>query len=112
MSKIKIKNLNDDNLKKLAVDLRAGKIFTDRDVSPPDAIGMVFMPIVFMEMPKKEAEQVGLIYEYLDKAGPRSINGMPIFPSCRLLSKEDLTILCEYMKKLEQAERGVLERVK
>lgn len=32
---------------------------------------------------------IGLIYEYLDKAGPRSINGYPIFFSMRIMHRDD-----------------------
>jgi hypothetical protein len=32
---------------------------------------------------------IGVIYEWMEKAGPRSVNGYPTFFSCRLLHKED-----------------------
>ena len=34
-------------------------------------------------------DQLGVIYEWMSKAGPRAINGMPTFFSCRLMHKED-----------------------
>lgn len=34
-------------------------------------------------------QNLGVIYEHYDKAGPRSVNGMPIFFSCQTLSKND-----------------------
>ena len=33
--------------------------------------------------------QVGVLYEYYDKAGPRAINGYPIFFSCNMMSADD-----------------------
>jgi hypothetical protein len=39
----------------------------------------------FMEF----ASQIGIIYEYYDKAGPRSCNGMPMFMSFSILNADD-----------------------
>lgn len=33
-------------------------------------------------------QKMGLLYEYLDKALPRCVNGMPMFMSCHILSRE------------------------
>ena len=32
---------------------------------------------------------IGMLYESYDKAGPRSINGFPMFFSCKIVSSED-----------------------
>lgn len=69
----------DSDLKKIAVDLYEGKIFTDRHIQGSE-IQMVFMPIAlgaFQNVSEEELKDLGLIYEYLDQAGPRSINNMP-----------------------------------
>ena len=105
---IKINRLKDEDLKKLAVDFRSGKVFTDRDVNPSSMIGVIFMPIEFMKLSKRNIEEIGLIYEYTSKAGSRALNGMPMFFSCRILHKKDFPILCEYVEKLEEAEKDVL----
>lgn len=85
---IKISRLKTDELKKLAVDFHHGHIFTNRDIAQPNLfLHSVFMPLIFMKFSKKDAECVGLIYEYLDKAGPRSINGMPMFYELSLLGQ-------------------------
>lgn len=34
-------------------------------------------------------KDIGVVWEWLSKAGPRSINGYPIFFSCRLMHRED-----------------------
>ena len=34
-------------------------------------------------------KQIGCIYEFVDKAGPRSINGYPIFFSFRMIHTDD-----------------------
>ena len=76
----------DDELKGIAKDLWAGRIFSDRHINSlkddSNVLGMVFMPMVFIsnETRKKLSNlKVSFIYEYLDKASPRSINGMPVF---------------------------------
>ena len=45
---------------------------------------------------------IGLIYEYIDKAGPRSINGLPNFFSMRLLNKEDALKVDGYYIKYKE----------
>lgn len=37
----------------------------------------------------EHVEQIGIFWEYLDQAGPRSINGMPMFFSVRIMHKDD-----------------------
>jgi len=85
-------SLTDEEIKKLADEIYRGLIFTDRHIQNPDDISRVFMPLVLMKEEQIEefrANPPGMIYEYMDKACPMSINGMPMFLSFRLLSKED-----------------------
>jgi len=64
------------------------------------------------ETPEREAyiAGIGMIYEYYDKAGPRGINGKPIFSSCQLMSKGDadkfVEIYKEYCKAREEFEKN------
>ena len=47
-------------------------------------------------------KNIGMLYEYNDKAGPQSINGYPIFMSMRILSKEDtIKFIDMYSKYVE-----------
>jgi len=48
---------------------------------------------------KEHLKSIGLIYEYLDKAGPMSVNGQPNFFSCRFMNKEDAATMWEYYEK-------------
>jgi len=103
-------NLPPDELKTIAIDMRAGQIFCDRNCPNPQDIGMVFLPLILMD--DKMAESIkkdppGLIYEYVKNAGPRSINGMPIFSSCRFLSQDDTLKVFRLITKLKQAELSV-----
>ena len=99
----------DDELKGIAKDLWAGRIFSDRHINSlkddPNVLGMVFMPMVFIsnETRKKLSNlKVSFIYEYLDKASPRSINGMPVFFSCRTLTELETKKMFEYYEKFKQ----------
>ena len=80
------------DLKKIAMDIVDGHIFTDRSVDAGDGniLASIFMPIAlgaFAEESKEYLEQIGMIYEYMSEAGPRSINSYPMFMSFAMLSK-------------------------
>jgi hypothetical protein len=62
------KPMTEEEIKKLAKDIYTGLVFTDRHI---------------------QVASPGMIYEYMDKAGPMSINGMPMFCSFRFISQED-----------------------
>ncbi len=100
-----IRHQTEAELRRLAIDIDAGQVWTDRDCSSPEDVTMTFMVLALASPQQIEAiaaKEPGLIYEYLDKAGSRSINGMPIFLSMNLLSKEDTEKVFGYMRELEQ----------
>jgi hypothetical protein len=43
------------------------------------------------ETPEREAyiKNIGMLYEYYSEAGPRGVNGYPIFYSCKIVTIED-----------------------
>lgn len=95
-------NQADEDLKKLAVDLYEGRIYTDRHLPANQTAGMVFMPLIlgaFADWSDEEKKQVGMIYEYIDKALPRGVNGQPIFGSFRMLNRHDVEIVQEHLTK-------------
>lgn len=55
-----------------------------------------------------DLEQLGMIWEHLDKAGPRSINGLPCFFSMRLLHVDQLEELCERGRRIAAAIKGAM----
>jgi hypothetical protein len=100
------KPLTDEEIKKLADDIYKGIVFTDRHIQNPDDISRVFMPLVLLseeQIEEFKANMPGMIYEYMDKAGPMAMNGMPIFPSFRLLSKEDAKKVDEKYLQIKNA---------
>ena len=110
--RLSMNNLSDAEIKQLAVDFHHGKIFCDRHIANVYDIPMVFMILSLMDDKARKtfvADNPGLLYEYLEAAGPRSINGMPIFLSMRMLSQEDTDKLFKLVGKLRAAEKAVCE---
>ena len=77
------------------MDIVDGKVFTDKHI--PDnqqhMLTRVFIPLMLggLEQINQDGllDNVGMIYEYYSEAGPRGINGMPIFMSFRYLTVAD-----------------------
>lgn len=98
---------SDAQLRKLAMDVNAGHVFGSWMLGPHDQhiYSMVFMTLAFMkpemieDMKRKEVVQ---IYEYLNKAGPRSVNGFPMFTSHHELTKADVEKLTELIAELKK----------
>lgn len=74
-------------------DLVQNLIFTDKQIVSADMLGMVFLPIAMGALNDRswnELMNVGLLYEYYNKAIPsRAINGCPMFFSVNLMNKAD-----------------------
>ncbi len=106
-----MENKTDEEIKQIAVDLFHGKLFTDKHCQSPEDIRMVFMPLALMaskDMKKLQKDSPCMIFEYMDKAGPRSCNGMPGFFSCQMLSMEDTKKVFEIHGKLGEAQKAAL----
>jgi len=108
-----IPSLSEKELSQLAKDIATNLVFTSDHVRREEwdnILGMVFMPIAlgaFSDMTEEAKKDIGMVYEYYDKAGPRSINGYPIFFSFRILNVKDRLIVWEKHEKIRQ----VLESV-
>lgn len=116
-----LNSLPQEKLDEIAKDIALNKIFTSAHMRESDwgtVMGLVFMPLALgafaQEKPqdfevgalKEEPvmlQDIGLIYEYWDQAGPRSINGYPIFWSCRYLNHEDTKYVLDEARKIHDA---------
>jgi hypothetical protein len=99
---------NDKEIVDLARALVDGRIYTsqhDGVAQDPSLLGMVFMPLLFIEGKYRKwiREDCGMIYEYVDKCLPRSVNGQPIFMSMRLLDKSDTDRVLATAEKIKKA---------
>ena len=97
--------MEEKELRQLAIDISENKVFGTfhmKDSEMETNLGMVFMPFVFMsEEQRKEMidKKVVHFYEYIDKAGPRSVNGMPCFFSMKNIIQKDWKKIVKYIKE-------------
>lgn len=99
------KQLSYDDLKGLARDIVLGRVFTSIGLS--ESKMRTAFP-VFSFLSKESAERlvngnIVAVYEYYDKASPVGINGLPVFFSCNLLTKEQVEALMQFVAKLQRA---------
>ncbi len=86
--------LADDELRRFVDAFVSQQIFTSQHVpeSNIDMLKVIFMPLAFGALDgytPEDIADIGIVYEYLDAQGPRSVNGYPTFMSCRLMRKSD-----------------------
>lgn len=96
----------DEELKQIAKDLYAGRIFSDRHVPIPRDIIIVFALRLFEDIGIREkmiSKEIFFIYEYMDKASPRSLNGMPMFTSFHSLNEIDFHRMVKFHDKIVKA---------
>lgn len=103
---------NKAKLKQLAIDIHEGLVFHDRMLSykgePHSMVMSVFMPLALMNkdvLDELIAAKPVLFYEYYSEAGPRSVNGCPMFATVRYLNQEELTIMVRELKRYEARHR-------
>jgi len=104
------KPLSEEEISNLAEDIYRGSVFTDRHVHNPEDVPMVFMLLALIEgetLERLRKDPPGMIYEYMDKAGPMAINGMPMFLSLRMANQEDAKKVFERVRKIGEAVKGV-----
>lgn len=97
--------MTSDEIKKLAEDMYKGLIFTDRHLKNMEELQMVFMPLALMGqdlIDELHKNPPGIIYEYLDKAGPMAVNGMPMFLSLKMASIDDAKKVFEHYHKIKE----------
>lgn len=112
---VRTEQLSRAELRDIALGMMSGACFTDRHVRNPDDIQMVFPLLLFANdelraemseflMPggkPDENGQTGMIYEWMEKAGPRSVNGMPMFWSAQMLNPTETQIVLDMVQELE-----------
>lgn len=103
-----VPRMDEDDIKKVAKGLVEGHIFC-LDMAPEDMWPMIFMPLGMGAQLNYDMDQIGNVYEWLDKAGERGINGFPMFLSCKLAHKDDWLAVIERAKKIEDAVKAAME---
>jgi len=114
---------SDEELRKLAVDIVAGNVFGTWSIDggwSNDIVRSVFMVIglgglsaglieLLNNDPRFDGENTKVhVDEFMSEAGPRSINGYPIFMSLNLLLGDDVDKVFEYADELLAKEEEFL----
>lgn len=103
-STFKMRRMSDKEMNQLAKDIALGNVFiTNTDEGMKNSFGFILM--FLHEMPLEEAERIGALYEYIDKAGARPINGFPFFFGCKFVHVDDM----QPLQELVEAKKAVLE---
>lgn len=114
MAKKSAKIRSESELRKLALDIRNGLVFTSW-MCRPEEITSVFMLALFMDkktIRKLKADKVVHFFEYTSQAAPRSVNGLPCFFSCQTLKQPEMDLLVPMMKELEESDKQFLGATK
>lgn len=107
--------MEEKELKQLAIDISENKVFGTFHMNESEMSNMsyVFMPLVFMKEEQKQAmidKKVVHFYEYYDKAGPRSVNGMPCFFSMSHINQDNWKKIVKYIKEYEVRVKTFLDK--
>lgn len=97
-----------EELKAVALGIQSNSIFSSGHMSPADMpnLPMVFVPLLLggRDMSRYIVfNDITFFYEHMSKAGPRGINGMPIFYSVQMLTRKDHQRLHETMLAITKA---------
>lgn len=98
-----IARLTDEELNDLAVGIVKGETYC---VNDSEAVRLSFGHIIgMMDEPfdAETREQIGAFYEDFSKAGPRSINGYPMFFSLNILHIDDVGPLSDKIEAKRKA---------
>ncbi|KKN33959.1 hypothetical protein LCGC14_0798410 [marine sediment metagenome] len=101
----------EQEIRELAIDIVEGKVYGSWEIKDVEDIKLVFMVLAFCapsQLKELEAKKIEHVYEYLDKAGPRSINKMPSFFSMQCLTKDETLALLPLIKQLKEQKDSFL----
>ncbi len=91
-------------LETLAWDCVAGKVFGTWE--PNSEMSFLILRLLDHEhITSLKRNNIAQAYEYLDKAGERSVNGMPSFLSCHYLDRHDWSELLKRCVEIENIQR-------
>ena len=90
-------------IEQLAWDIEGDRVFGSW-CCPQEMISSCFMVLIFMKKEHFEAlnaAKIAHVYEYIEKAGPRSVNGYPSFFSARYIDVDDMKKVAARIKEIE-----------
>lgn len=87
--------VTDEQLREFVLAYADGRIFTSAHIPKSQETSLfplIFMPVAlgaFSNIRKNDLKHIGVLWEFIDKALPRGINGYPMFASLRVLNRTD-----------------------
>jgi len=93
-------------LKELAKGCHRGEVFTSFQISEPDMVSTVFMPLMLMGPDMMQGvyqDRPYMFYSYMKDACPGGVNGYPMFWSMAYLNKADAEQFDAYYKQIQKA---------
>ncbi len=109
--KVPVPSVTDEQIQEIALGIHRHQIYTDRHIPQAEWDHMaprVFLPILLGGFGNIDTSTIGLVWEHLDKAGPRSINGRPQFFSFNTLNLADAEKAMAICRRLRDAEQAVI----
>lgn len=101
------------NFKMIGIDMAHQKVFHSSMVKDEGLLKAIFMPLIFAkpeDIQTLRDKGVVAFYEYLSEAGPRSVNGYPMFTTFGTLTREDnnqvMEAYNEELERLAEVEKG------
>ena len=101
--------MTDKEAKQLAIDIHEGRVFGTWSIDPDHAermIPTIFMPVA---MGAPVPEGTAHLYQYMDKANSRSVNGYPTFFSFELMDAETHRRVGKHIETLQSQTQAFLE---
>ncbi len=107
--------MDEKELKQLAIDIAENKVFGTFHMNENEmnSLQVVFMPFIALSEERRKKmrdDNVIHVYEYYDKAGPRSVNGMPCFFSFSEIIEKDWKKVVKYIKEYEVKKNSFLNK--
>ncbi len=107
--------MEEKELRQLALDIAENKVFGTFHMNENEInhLHVVFMPFIGVDAKRaKEMSDNDIIhvYEYYDKAGPRSVNGMPCFFSMNQINQTDWKKIRQYIDEYRIKKNSFLDK--
>ena len=101
--------LDETEIAEIAIGIVEDKVFFITPDMPPDAITMCFLPIGLGGFAGYDVNKVGNVIEWMHKAGTHSVNGLPMFMSCKIIHEDDWAIIMDKTRKAFAAMQAAIK---